>query len=197
MESVREDATLVKGQRGAIIHRCYVLKDRTDLMNGATIDNPTFLSFAPIIGFLNLGGEHVGVAPAQTSTQDLFESPDGSFEQKKQREITLELVKDALIEGQIAGTGKVEKEAQVRELKRAFGISSWRAIEEMRVVDIKAGLRALRLSLKLEVAPLPGEALVAAFAAELSEADKKKVAGSITPPEPAADDELRRPGQSE
>lgn len=157
MERVSPDERLERGSRGKWIHRCYVLKDRTDKMNGAAIDNPKFDDFAPVIALLNIGGEHVGVSADSRSSEDLFTSPESLYERKKHVEITLELIQDSMIEANIGGTGKKEKEAQIQALKLAFGTSSWRAVQDMRLEDLRAGLKALRLNLKLD-----REALVAA-----------------------------------
>jgi hypothetical protein len=153
IERVNADATVERGKRSGWIHRCYVLKDRTNLMNGDTIDNPTFESFAPVIGFLNLGGEHVGVGASHRTSADLFDSPDSLYERKKQVEITLELIQNALIEGGIGGTGKAEKAAQVQQMKLAFGTSSWSAVQDMRLADMQKGLATLRISLRLDESP--------------------------------------------
>jgi hypothetical protein len=147
MERVaREDGT--KGWQ----HRATILKDRTDLMNGASILNPTFESFAPVIGFLNLGAHHVGVDTTRNS-EDLFDSPDSRSDRKRKVEITLELITDTLVEGGIAGTSKADKEAQIKHLKDAFGTSSWTAIKNMRLEELESGLSALRIALGLAKAP--------------------------------------------
>jgi len=157
MERVNPAEKLERGQRSTFIHRCYVLKDRTDRMNGKAVDNPKFEDFAPVISFLNIGGEHVGVAASERSSQDLFDSPDGLYERKKQVEIALELIQDSMVEGEIGGTSAKAKEEQIRHLKLAFGTSSWRAIQDMRLEALEDGLRALRLNLRLD--QTSGEAL--------------------------------------
>lgn len=149
MERVNADGAVVRGKRSGWIHRCYVLKDRTDLMNGKTIDNPSFEDFTPVVNFLNLGGEHLGVDSSRNS-EHLFHSPDSLHERKKQVEITLELITDALTEGGIAGTGKKEKEAVVAAFNAVFGTSSWRAIQDMPLEKLQTGLKGLRAYLKLD-----------------------------------------------
>ena len=147
MERVPRD----NGQKGWH-HRATVLKDRTDLMNGASILNTTFESFAPVIGFLNLGAHHVGVDTTRSS-EDLFDSPDSRSDRKRKVEITLELITDTLVEGGIAGTAKADKEAQIKQLKAAFGTSSWTAIKNMRLEELEAGHRTLLIALGLATAP--------------------------------------------
>lgn len=149
MERVARDGQFEKGERGGWVHRCYVLKDRTDLMNGQAIDNPTFESFAPVIAFLNVGGTHVGVDTTRSS-EDLFEAPDSRSDRKRRVEIVLELITDTLVEGGIAGTSKADKEAQIKHLKAAFGTSSWTAIKGMHLEELETGRVALRVALGLQ-----------------------------------------------
>jgi hypothetical protein len=149
MERVSADEEYAKGKRGGWIHRCYILKDRTDRMNGEAIDNPTFASFKPVVDFLNIGGEHVGVDATSSST-DLFESPESYHARKKRVEIVLELIVDTMTEAQIGGTSAKAKEEQVKHLKNAFGTSSWTAIKDMKLEALEAGMLALRKALLLE-----------------------------------------------
>jgi hypothetical protein len=52
----------------AVTHTGTVLKDRSDTMDGAELDNPNFESFLPHIQKLNLGGDHVGVEAGATAS---------------------------------------------------------------------------------------------------------------------------------
>lgn len=184
MERVNADKTLKQGQRSGWIHRCHVLKDRTNRMNGEAIDNPTFASFAPVVAFLNIGGEHIGVS-AGNSSADLFDSPESYNARKKRVEIVLELILDAFTEAQVGGTSAVAKEAQVKNLKAAFGTSSWTAIKDMRLEELEGGLAALRRNLLLEplgleeiddnVIPIRSADSVVARMNAAVEADEKKL----------------------
>lgn len=72
------------------IHRCYVLKDRTNTINGEEIDYPEYKHFKKVVSFLNIGGEHLGVDTSRTF-EDLFENPEKSWnERRRQVDITLE-----------------------------------------------------------------------------------------------------------
>jgi hypothetical protein len=131
------------------IHRCYVLKDRNDVMDGHEVDEPTYASFAPVIQLLNLGGEHLGIDSTRNS-EDMFESPDRSVTQRiRQVEIVLEEIKAAMVEGNVAGTSKDDKLAQVRLLKSCFGTPAWTAIEGMKLEDLRRGLEQLKSELGL------------------------------------------------
>jgi len=50
-------------------HVAHVLKDRSDVLDGAEFVNPTFENFLPHILRLNLGGTHLGVDTSRTSDE--------------------------------------------------------------------------------------------------------------------------------
>lgn len=150
-EMERVSRALAKGDATLTgwINRAIVMKDRSDQLMGAEIDFPTFESFQPFWDSLNLGAKHIGVDTSRSSV-DSLESPDNRIHRRRQVEITLELIKDSMVEGNIAGTGKVEKSEQVKHLKMAFGTSAWTAIEDMKLEVLQAGLAAIRKNLLLE-----------------------------------------------
>src|SRR6185369_14353946 len=130
-------------------HRATVIKDRTDAMNGAQVDNPTFESFLPVIERLNIGGTHVGIDTSRDS-QGLFSSPERSMSERRRRvEITLEEVQEALTLGGLDGTAAEAKRPRVALLKRVFGTSSKTAIEGMSLENLRASLKTLREELGL------------------------------------------------
>lgn len=121
------------------INRCYILKDRTDTMNGQTVDFPKFEDFKTVIATLNIGGEHMGVDTSRNS-QDMFDSPDYSYnERKKQRDIALEELKDTLIEHDLSGTAVATQKKRVEVLKQVYGTSSWTQIQDMTPEAIRQG----------------------------------------------------------
>lgn len=130
------------------MHRCVVLKDRTNTMNGAEIDNPTYASFRPHLSKLNIGGEHVGLDTTRTS-EDLFDSPESASKRKRQVEIALENIRDAFT---LAGLGQsVSDKKRAKELALAcFGESAWSAIDALPLEKLQYGLEKLRAALKLD-----------------------------------------------
>lgn len=126
------------------VNRCYVLKDRTDTMNGKIVDFPKFDDFKTVISVLNIGGEHHGIDTSRNS-QDMFDSPDYSFtEMKKQRDIALEELQGTLLELDLSGTAvKVQKERQTA-LQQAFGTFSKTEIENMTPQSIRSGIEAIK-----------------------------------------------------
>lgn len=126
-----------------ITNRCFVIKDRTNTMNGKMIDFPKFEDFKSVIDFLNLGGEHIGVDTKRNS-KDLFDSPDNShYEQKKQQEIAQEELKDFLVENDLAGTAVAVQKRRIELLKQTFGNSAWSYIQTLPASEIRDGITTL------------------------------------------------------
>lgn len=127
------------------IHRCFILKDRTNTMNGKEIDFPRYVDFKPVINFLNIGGEHVGIDTTRNS-EDLFQSPDRSFSEKqKQKDILLEQLNEILILNGLDGTSTEAKKARTQLLVDFFGTSSKTFIENLSVEKIKEAVEKIRL----------------------------------------------------
>lgn len=122
------------------INRCYVLKDRTDSLNGNTIDYPKFEDFKKVLAGLNIGGEHFGLDTTKDS-QEMFGNPDYSYaELKKQRDIALEELQEVLTMNDMAGTSAVAQKARVELLSGVYGTSSKTAIEGMHPDEIRNGV---------------------------------------------------------
>lgn len=126
------------------VNRCYVLKDRTDTMNGKIIDFPKFDSFKTVIASLNIGGEHQGIDTTRNS-QDMFDSPDYSYtERKKQQAIALEELQGVLLELDLNGTSTKAQKGRMELLKEVYGTYSKTEIEDMTAQSIRAGIEAIR-----------------------------------------------------
>lgn len=132
------------------INRCYILKDRTDTMNGKSIDFPTFDTFKTVIAQLNIGGEHQGVDITRNSEQ-MFDDPDKSWaKERESREIALEELQQELVLNDLAGTSVAVQKRRVELLIGVFGTSSKAAIEGMQSGDIQDGIRRIRMLLDEE-----------------------------------------------
>jgi hypothetical protein len=144
---------VTKGNEKGFTNRCYVLKDRTDTMNGKVIDFPKFEDFKSVISHLNVGGEHFGIDPARDS-QDLFDDPDYSYaERKKQQTIALEELQGVLVEYDLAGTAvKTQKERQ-EILKKVFGTFSKTEIEGLPADKIRSGIQQIKATKEETPAP--------------------------------------------
>lgn len=139
MEKYRE-----RGSR-TTVPRCYVLKDRADLMMGREIDWPKFEDFLPVVEFLNIGGTHVGVDESRSSAR-LVHRPDWSGrDNRKTIEITLDEIKAVFVRQDLDGTKQAVKKERQALLEMAFGSASWTAIEGLDLRELWEGYRKLRL----------------------------------------------------
>lgn len=141
------------------IHRAYVLKDRTDTLDGQTFDYPTFDNFLPHFKALNIGGEHLGVDTSRTS-ENRFDN-EGKPEWKKEndaKKIALDTIQGWLttyFPGSTAG----EKKAKLAILKYIWGKPSWEYVCNLRNDEVQAGLKRIETILKQEqnISILTGE----------------------------------------
>ena len=100
------------------LHRAYILKDRTDTMNGQVIKQPTFKDFLPHIEKLNLGGEHLGLDTTSTSEGRFDNNGDGQWHKTRQMiKIELEEIQNALVE-YFPSSGAKDKQAKIKVLLR-------------------------------------------------------------------------------
>jgi len=126
------------------INRCYILKDRTDTIDGKEIDFPTFDSFKTVIEHLNIGGEHYGVDTTRSSEQ-MFDDPDKSWSKEREaREIALEELKQEFILNDLNGTSTPIVKRRTELLIEAYGTSAWSAIQGMQSADIRDGILRIR-----------------------------------------------------
>lgn len=129
------------------IHRAYVLKDRSDLLNGQSFDNPTFECFRPHFEKLNLGGEHLGVDTSRTS-QDRFDTAGRPewMKEKEQKQIALEEIKGE-VDKVFPGSSVAERRAKIRLSEYVFNTTSGTAVENKSLHEIQKGLARIRVIL--------------------------------------------------
>lgn len=134
---------------GKTLHRCWVIKDRWDELDGEHFDDPTFESFLPFVKHLALGEEHFGVDVSRDSTA-LFEGPDfGRYERLKQRDISIEELQAILIKAGLDGTSSDAKKKRTLLLEEVFGSASKTAIESKSAIEIRQGIEQIKLKTQL------------------------------------------------
>jgi hypothetical protein len=139
MERIQPESDPKKKKGSKWLHRATILKDRTDLMNGKVIDNPTLADFMPVIKALNLGGEHFVLDISRTSDA-MIQSPDYSYEDKrKAQKIFSEQIEGELTSA-FPGTTKEEKKIKTDVLEVVFNSRSWTQICEYQPERLKAGI---------------------------------------------------------
>ena len=132
-----------------IINRAWIVKDRSDTMNGKCFDNPKFITFKPFFDFLNIGGVHTGINQ-ESGTAQMFDRPDWSYEdRKKRKEIAIESIQEALTLGDMEGRSSDATKKRTELLVKHFGGSGKTHIENMNIDDLDSGLLGLKLELGL------------------------------------------------
>ena len=140
MESVQ----LSERVGGKMVHRAFVKKDRFDVMDGQSFDNPTFDKFMPHISRLNLGGDHKAFEEGRESSS-MFERNDLGERKAIQKDITLEKIQNE-IKKLYPGQSKEDQLAKIKVLEDIFGTNSWTQIEKFYSLDkLAEGLNNLQL----------------------------------------------------
>lgn len=138
-------------RNGELVNQAFVEKDRADVLNGNVFMLPTFADFKPHFEFLNLGGEHFGSMEENNSQEMFKEYGEESFsDEKRQREIWSEQIKDLFVQHGLDGTAKEVKKQRIDLLEKTFGISSWTAITNKSSKDIKKGYNDMKTTLEQE-----------------------------------------------
>lgn len=122
----------------------YVIKDRSDLLNGKRFVKPTFKDFKPHYDFLNIGGEHVGVDTSRSS-KDLFEPGNDNnwLEKKKQIAILKEEVEGLLVSA-YPGRSAEDSKTKADLAFEAFGTRSWTALDDYTPEAMREGLGKMK-----------------------------------------------------
>ena len=129
-------------------HTGYVVKDRSGILEGKKIINPTFADVKPFFDYLNIGGKHVGVDTERESSE-IFKDDEGrdvAFT-KKTKAILMEELSGAF-QIWIPGQGKEEKQKRASLSQEIFGTTSFLAIENLSIKEIKEGLKTLNKKLQ-------------------------------------------------
>ncbi len=137
---IREGGKLTK----AFLRRATVLKDRFDVMDGDTCENPTYDFFEPHISRL-VPGAHAPVDTSLKTDPGLDESGDtGFYRERKLRTILCEKIQAELLERWPGQTAK-EKKAKKNAVEVALGTPSWTEIEtKLNSEELHRGLETLR-----------------------------------------------------
>lgn len=136
----------IKSETGRIgsglIHRGWIIKDRTNRIQGKFFDNPGFDNILPHIQALNIGGDHIGVNPDDDS-QALFDNNNSGSNLHKRREIALEEIENEMVMG-FPGQDKESKQAKIQILRDVFQTGSWTALKDMHAELLEDGLLTIK-----------------------------------------------------
>ena len=141
-------------ENDVLVNKAYVVKDRSNTMNGKEFTKPTFKSFESFFNYINLGGEHKGIDTTRNS-KDIFDNPDYSAaELSRRREIALEKIAEAFVLVGLEGRSADVMKQKTEKLIKVFGTSSWTAISTMRATELERLIVDLRVELGLDK-PVP------------------------------------------
>lgn len=107
-----------------------ILKDRSNLIDGKTFHNPTYEDFAPVIRYLIKIPKGDVAGASDTSNK----APSENYEwenEKEQRQIQLELIKDLFMKVGLGGTKESVKQHKIKILEKFLGTSSATAMEKI------------------------------------------------------------------
>lgn len=151
-------------------HRAFVLKDRTDTINGMVFDFErakkgykkgdfaiTFKPFEPVIKALNIGGIQ-NTVDEKASSERLFPEEGGSNYQHiaKQKEIALEEI-SASLDLMFSSRSDDGKNSRTVVVEAIFGTRSKAAMEKKPLEELRVGIRALAaLEEALKETPVSG-----------------------------------------
>lgn len=140
-----ERVTPKSGRPGqGITHRCHVIKDRYDLIDGLSFDDAGYENFKPFFDALNLGGDHVGIN-TESSSAEMFDAQGQTEAYRKEKRKTqlLEDLKGALLSA-FPSTGADDKKAKVDMMFAVFSTRSWTAIESKSIPALSEGLDMMK-----------------------------------------------------
>ena len=129
-------------------HIAHIVKDRSTLLDGQEIADPTFNHFLPHIQCLNLAGTQFGLDTSRTSAAMI---PKGDPRDKSAmwRSIIIDEINDLLLRHGAAGTSDAAKKKRSDLMKAHFGTVSKTEIEEaMAMFDLRAGYESLHQELE-------------------------------------------------
>lgn len=119
-----------------------IIKDRSTRIDGKTFRNPTFANFLPAIDRI-LEAPVRGTAPIEADAGTLFTTEEDKRAWLRERDIALEEIQGYLV-SVFPGQSAAEKKGRMDSFEFAFGTRSWKAIEQKRPDELRAGLPRIK-----------------------------------------------------
>jgi hypothetical protein len=123
----REEEISTSGM--AVWREAHVMKDRSGVLDGKLIKNPTYDDWRPFVAFLT--ASPTGVVAGESSEKNL--APGENYEyynRRTEKQIALEEVQEEIVKlypGQTAG----DKKGKADLVEKLFGTRSWTAVENL------------------------------------------------------------------
>lgn len=135
--SRREDVT---GKEKSVWREATVIKDRSTLIDGKTLQNPTFADFEPAIDYIL---EHPEPKEAvEKSSTELFENDEDRKQFGIKRDILIEKIEAEMVSAWPGATAEA-KRAKVDALQESFATKSWTEVKKMDLAVLESGLERM------------------------------------------------------
>lgn len=140
--------------RGNTVERVYrqatIIKDRSTLIDGKIIENPSYEDFVPFVEFIleNPTERHVG--PAERDAAELLKTEEDKFKWKQEKKKWLEEIENYLV-SVWPGQSAADKKNKVDALEYAFKTRSWTAIEALSPSVLEQGYKFVQEFAKTKI----------------------------------------------
>ena len=131
---------IVAGQT-TVWREAFILKDRSNTIDGQTFKNPDFKSFKPVIDMVF--GLQTGKVSKESDKTNMAPKEEYGYQQdKKQKEIILEKITNAMT---LLGIGQSasDKVTKLRIMEKFFKTNSWSEVELMKLDKLRSILPQL------------------------------------------------------
>lgn len=140
---MEQEQVLRDGSVEAVHRICYVLKDRSTMLDGHVLRNPSFGDFLPHIKTLDIGGAGVSIDTTRASPDLIRHDGDTMWKYREtQKEIALEEVAEEFSRMH-PGATEAAKTARKELCEKIFGTRSWKSVESMNLEKIREGRNTL------------------------------------------------------
>lgn len=132
---MRLEKTLVKDEPKQV-NIAYVLKDRSDTINGKVFNMPKFRNFRPVVRFIQ--GLPVGEIAEETYSENFTPGSDKEyFEKQTKRKIEIEKIESIFeINGLGSPRSAEDKKIKTMIIEKIFGTASKTEIEKMQHTEL-------------------------------------------------------------
>ena len=145
MERVQVDA--LGNLQNAITHRCTIIGDRFNVIDGKTCDNPTYDFFAPHVKMLTPGAV-VAVNTTNQTDHGVNNAGDADWTAERKGRVILSEEIKGLLTHYFPGQSAESKKETADAIFECFGTRSWTAVENTDTSKLRFGLDKLQLLLK-------------------------------------------------
>ncbi len=131
----------ILGKDKKVWREATIIKDRSAVLDGKTIQNPKFEDFEPTVKVMLANGAKP-VTQAEADSAALFRTEEEKMEWVREKKKALEEIEGYLVSIWPSTSAK-EKQMKSEAIYRAFGTRSWTAVEELRPEALQEGYKKI------------------------------------------------------